>query len=294
MTLVSPANEEAIEAWDGPLFDRFVQFRDIVTDGLGAHGEAALARAPAASRATRVLDIGCGFGDTAQRPGADGRPGGVGARRRCRSALHRRRRARRRPQAGVANVRFEVADVEIARVRGGVRLRLLALRNDVLRQPGRRAAQRARRARARAASSSRSSGGASSTTTGCTAPSVAVKDYLEKNEESDEPTCGPGPFSMANADTVSDILLAAGFEDIRLRANGHPDHDRRPTSTGAIEFVCALGPAGEVIRLAGDAGRRDPPDDRGVARRGAGRVRRPGRRHRRRLDLDDHRRGPGC
>ena len=33
-------NAEAIEAWDGPLFERFVQFRHLVTD---ARGEAALA-----------------------------------------------------------------------------------------------------------------------------------------------------------------------------------------------------------------------------------------------------------
>jgi hypothetical protein len=36
------ANAEAIEAWDGPLYDRFVRFRDILTTGLAVHGEAAL------------------------------------------------------------------------------------------------------------------------------------------------------------------------------------------------------------------------------------------------------------
>ncbi len=35
-------NAEATEAWDGPLFDRFVQFRHLVVDALGPHGEAAL------------------------------------------------------------------------------------------------------------------------------------------------------------------------------------------------------------------------------------------------------------
>ena len=29
-------NDEAIRAWDGPLYDRFVRFRKIVTSGLGA------------------------------------------------------------------------------------------------------------------------------------------------------------------------------------------------------------------------------------------------------------------
>src|SRR5438045_4043790 len=59
-------NSEAIEAWDGPLFDRFVQFRGLVTDGLGAHGERALALHPPLP-GERVIDIGCGFGDTAHR-----------------------------------------------------------------------------------------------------------------------------------------------------------------------------------------------------------------------------------
>jgi hypothetical protein len=57
------ANEEAIEAWDGPLFDRFVQFRHLLIAGLGVHGEEAL-RVCGPSAGERVLDLGCGFGDT--------------------------------------------------------------------------------------------------------------------------------------------------------------------------------------------------------------------------------------
>ena len=78
-----------------------------------------------------------------------------------------------------------------------------------------------------------------------------VEDYLEEPEETDEPTCGPGPFSMAGADTTSDVLLGAGFSEIEFHRCDIPieignDLDR------AIEFVMALGPAGEVIRLAGE------------------------------------------
>jgi hypothetical protein len=78
-----------------------------------------------------------------------------------------------------------------------------------------------------------------------------VEEYLERPEETDEPTCGPGPFSMANADTVSEQLKIAGFEEITLRRCDHPikigndlDH--------AVEFNMSLGPAGEVLRLWGD------------------------------------------
>ena len=41
---------------------------------------------------------------------------------------------------------------------------------------------------------------------------LVVDEYLEHPEETDQPTCGPGPFSMANADTVSEQLKIAGFE----------------------------------------------------------------------------------
>src|SRR5207302_9453230 len=56
-------NAEAIEAWDGPLFDRFVKYRHIVVAGLRNHGDEALRLYPPRP-GERVLDVGCGFGDT--------------------------------------------------------------------------------------------------------------------------------------------------------------------------------------------------------------------------------------
>ena len=41
--------------------------------------------------------------------------------------------------------------------------------------------------------------------------------FVTKPQEYDEPTCGPGPFSMANADTTSGILVSAGFDEITFR-----------------------------------------------------------------------------
>ncbi|HEX3323857.1 MAG TPA: hypothetical protein VHR65_01780, partial [Solirubrobacterales bacterium] len=63
---VATGNSEAIEAWDGVLFDRFVQFRKVLVDGLGAHGEEALRLFPP-QPGERAIDLGCGFGDTTQR-----------------------------------------------------------------------------------------------------------------------------------------------------------------------------------------------------------------------------------
>jgi hypothetical protein len=57
---------------------------------------------------------------------------------------------------------------------------------------------------------------------------------------------------MAGADTVSDILINAGFDDIELRrcdivVNIGRDLDR------AVDLMMSLGPAGEIVRLSGDA-----------------------------------------
>src|SRR3954452_13576302 len=101
------ANAEAIAAWDGPLYDRFVRFRHIVTAGLGAHGERALELYPPRP-GDRVLDIGCGFGDTTQRiaamVGDAGEAVGVDAAERFIETA--------RAEAAEANVRYLVADVQ--------------------------------------------------------------------------------------------------------------------------------------------------------------------------------------
>ena len=109
-------NAEAIAAWDGPLYDRFVRFRHIVTTGLGAHGEHALRLDPPGP-GQRVLDIGRGLGDSTQRIagqiGPDGTVTGVDAAARFIGTVRQEA-----AKAGVANVRFEVADIQ-AGVPGG-------------------------------------------------------------------------------------------------------------------------------------------------------------------------------
>src|SRR6187549_3392488 len=64
--MATNANAEATEAWDGPLFERFVEFRHLIVGGLANHGEKALALHPPPAGAN-VLDVGCGFGDTTAR-----------------------------------------------------------------------------------------------------------------------------------------------------------------------------------------------------------------------------------
>src|ERR1700690_1290465 len=76
------SNIEAIEAWNTVLFDKFVRFRAPLTTGLAIHGTAELDRYPV-KIGERVLDIGCGFGDTtieiARKVGPNGSAAGIDA-----------------------------------------------------------------------------------------------------------------------------------------------------------------------------------------------------------------------
>jgi SAM-dependent methyltransferase len=241
-------NAEAIEAWDGPLFDRFVKYRQIVVAGLRGHGDEALRLYPP-QLGDRVLDIGCGFGDTTQRlaelVGPEGFALGVDAAPRF-IATARQEAA----DAGVANVGFEVADVELtefsdrydmAYSRFGTMFfanPVAALRN--VRKalvPGGRLVAVVWRAKVENDWLYRAQ--------------TITERFVTKPEEYDEPTCGPGPFSMANADTTSGILLSAGFGDITFRRFDLPINVGTDIEQ-AIDLAMALGPAGEILRLAGD------------------------------------------
>ena len=235
-------NREATEAWSGPLFECFVQYRDLVAGGLGAHGEAALAAHPPRP-GDRVVDLGCGFGDTTQRlaelVGSDGDALGIDVSEPFIELA--------RKEAGAANVRFAVGDVQVTEFeesfdyafsRMGIMFfanPVQALRNvcKALSPGGRLCAVVWRR---------------KDDNEWVRRAELVVDQYLDHPEETDQPTCGPGPFSMANADTVSEQLKIAGFEEISLQRCDLPlkigndlDH--------AVEFNMALGPAGEVLRL---------------------------------------------
>jgi SAM-dependent methyltransferase len=244
----SPANAEAIEAWDGPLFERFTTYRHLVVAGLRNHGDAALRRFPPAEGAA-VLDVGCGFGDMTQQlaelVGAAGSAFGVDASPRFIDAA-----TREAEEAGAVNVSFAVADVERAQLGGPFdaaysRFGTMFFANPVaaLRNirgalvPGGRLVMVVWRAKVENDWVYRAQ--------------QVTERFVTKPESYDEPTCGPGPFAMANADTVSGMLVSAGYEDIALHRCDLPiliggDVDE------AVELVMSLGPAGEILRLAGD------------------------------------------
>src|SRR5262249_7533480 len=81
---------------------------------------------------------------------------------------------------------------------------------------------------------------------------VAVAELLGEHDKGDQVTCGPGPFSMGSADVVSDQLTAAGFRDIAFERSD-ADLFIGGNLDAAVDLALTLGPAGERVRLAGDA-----------------------------------------
>jgi SAM-dependent methyltransferase len=247
MSEVAPANQEATDAWSGPLFERFVRFRPYVAGGMSTHSDAALAIHPP-SPGDRVLDIGCGWGDTTRKLAAlvgDGEVVGVDVSEPFVELAREEAAA-----AGVANVFYRVGDVQIADLEGpydyvfsrmGVMFfanPVAALRNiHAAIRPGGRVCFCVWRRKL--------------DNSWVYEAEQVVEKYLEHPDRSDEPTCGPGPFSMADADTVTEQLRIAGFEEIELRRS-----DRAMTMGAslddAVDLTMAIGPAGEILRLWGD------------------------------------------
>jgi ubiquinone/menaquinone biosynthesis C-methylase UbiE len=249
-------NEEAIAAWDGVLFDKFCRFRPLVTTALAEHGNAAMDRlAPPVG--SRVLDLGCGFGDTtrqlAARVGAGGEAVGIDAARRFIELA-----TREAAQAGVSNVRFLVGDVQLAELEGPYDCAFsrfgtmffaspVAALHNVARalRPGGRLAMAVWRRKDRNEWLHRAE--------------EAVLRLVAPPERSDEPTCGPGPFSMADPELVGEQLSAAGFTEISFERFDAAIRIGRDLDE-AVEFAMQLGPAGEILRLAGEEGERRRPE----------------------------------
>jgi SAM-dependent methyltransferase len=240
-------NREAIEAWNTVLFDKFVEFRRVLTTGLGVHGTRAMDLHPPREGAA-VVDIGCGFGDTTielgKRVGPRGRAVGVDAATRFIESARAEARGRE-------NVSFEVADVE-ANVPGGpyelafsrmgtmfFASPVFALRNikKALAPTGQLVMVVWRKREANECMH---------------AAEVVVRGLLGDPPKNDQVTCGPGPFSMASPDLVGDQLVAAGYRDIAFERSDAPIEIGRDIDE-AIRFALTLGPAGEVVRLAGEA-----------------------------------------
>jgi SAM-dependent methyltransferase len=255
MSHVLAENAESQRAWDGVLFDRFVQFKHVFLPGLIAHGAAAIKRFPPPAGG-HVVDIGCGLGDStlalAQLVGPEGSALGVDIAPRFVEVA--------RTEAAhyeIENARFEAVDVQAhhfeetfdyAFSRFGTMFfasPVAALRNvhDALR-PGALFVSVVWRRR--------------EDNEWLYVAEQVVKPLVPENEETSEARCGPGPFFLADADLTTRILLDAGFRDVELLRQDMPLKIGN-TIDEAIEMNLALGPAAEAVRLAEEEGEKLRP-----------------------------------
>lgn len=240
-------SNEYVDFWNEILVPKFVRYKHILVDGLTHHSEAIFPTL-LVKEGDRVLDVGCGFGDTAIKLAERVGPGGTVVGLDCCAAFldYGRKDAARR---GLMNVTFIEGDALLESFEPQYdfvfsRFGTMFFSNPVAGLRNMRSALKP---------------GATMTHIVWRAPgdnpwlSMAKGVVLEfLPPPGDEArTCGPGPFSMADEPTVTKMMEIAGYEDITFKRVDAPVVVGR-TVEDAVSFQLAIGPAGEVFREAGE------------------------------------------
>ena len=250
-------NAIIIEAWNTVLFDKFVRFRHQLIAGLAGHSDEALSR-KLFGPGQRVLDVGCGFGDSTQKIAAQLGPKGEAIGVDC-AANFIQAATNEAKAAGARNASFFVADVEREDLRGPYDHAFARFGTMFFNMPG-AAMRNIRKALKPGGTFTQIVWRKREDNPWVFEAEQRVRDIVPivKHEDTDQVHCGPGPFSMSGPDMVSAMLKGAGFSRISFERFDAPICIGR-TLDDAIEFGMALGPAGEIIRLAGDEGVKRKP-----------------------------------
>ena len=247
---ITPTTEDSqfVRFWNEVLAAKFIRFKHILVGGLSRHSEAVFPTLPVRP-GDHVLDVGCGFGDTAIRlaelVGPTGRVVGVDC---CEAFLdHARAEVRTR---GLTNVCFVRADAETALPTNQfdfvfARFGTMFFANPVAGMRNMRKALRPGGRMVHIVWRDRTDNPWLSM-----AKDVVLRFLPEPGQ--DAQSCGPGPFSMADEAMVRKMMEIAGYDGIEFRRVDAPVFIGRDVQD-AIAFQLAIGPAGEVFREAGPA-----------------------------------------
>jgi ubiquinone/menaquinone biosynthesis C-methylase UbiE len=236
----------SVEFWNTVLVPKFSKYRHILVDGLSLHSAKVFPTLKVKPK-DKVVDVGCGFGDTAielaKRVGPEGSVLAIDC---CDAFLvHGRTDAK---AAGLSNVEFVEGDVQVYPFQPENDFCFSRFGTQFFDNPvaGLRNMRRSLKP------------GALMTmivwrwiddNPWLGIPKAVVLDYLPPVKPG-VPSCGPGPFSMADPEMVTMQLKAAGYDEIafeRIDAKVMVGRD----AEDAMAFQLALGPAGEVYREAG-------------------------------------------
>jgi ubiquinone/menaquinone biosynthesis C-methylase UbiE len=245
------SNNEYVDFWNEVLVPKFVRFRHILVDGL-THHSARVFPSLEVEAGDTVVDVGCGFGDTAialaEKVGPSGSVLGVD----CCDAFLEYARADA-DAAGLANIRFMEADVQTYPFEPVHDFCFSRFGTQFFENPV--AALRNMRTALKP-------GGMMTMIVWRTIddnpwlglPRDIILRHLPPPGENAR-TCGPGPFSMADPEVVTKQLEIAGYTNIHFERIDVPLLVGR-TPEDAVEFQIALGPAGEIYREAGEEAER--------------------------------------
>ena len=247
MNAPASSSTEFVDFWNEILLPKFVKYRHILVDGL-THHSAKVLPSLAVGEGDSVVDVGCGFGDTAillaHRVGDSGSVTGIDC---CEGFLKFAREDAK--AAGLNNVSFEEDDVQSRPFAAEYDFCFSRFGTQFFENPV---------AGLRNMRCSLKPGGRMTMIVWrkiednpwLGLPKDVVLRFLPPPGD-DARTCGPGPFSMANQEMVTKQLEIAGYTDIEFERIDAPLIVGRSTDD-AVAFQLALGPAGEVFREAGE------------------------------------------
>lgn len=233
--------------WNDVLAPKFITYRHILEGGLARHSADVLPTLNVKTGDT-ILDVGCGFGDSAidlaKHVGSTGHVTGVDC---CEAFLALAREAALQENAD--NVDFIYADAESHLPAAQydfvfARFGTMFFTNPVA---GLRNMNKALRP-----------GGTMTHIVWDKRDNnpwlAAARDVLLSHlpqPDANAPSCGPGPFSMAVPEQLERQMQAAGCQDISFERVEQKVLVGRDIQE-AIAFQLAIGPAGEIFRLGGD------------------------------------------
>jgi SAM-dependent methyltransferase len=238
------------EYWNSDAGARWVRQQPIMDALLRAHGERALDAAELAAGAT-VLDVGCGCGATtlsvAERVGPRGLAVGVDI-----SAPMLSLAKQRAADAGLANVHFELGDVQ-AHPLEDRRFDAVVSRFGIMFFPEPATAfGRIRRALRDGGRFAAVCWRDPSENPWITLPIAATSAFLT-TEPIDVDV--PGPFSLSPRERTRGVLEGAGFQSVQIEPLDLP-LTLGQTPEVAASVVVGLGPVGRVMLAASDEQRR--------------------------------------
>lgn len=244
--IATAPRSQYVDFWNTVLVPKFVRWRHILVGGLTLHS-AKIFPSLAVRAGDKVVDAGCGFGDTAiQLARLVGPSGSVLAMDCCDGFLEYGRRDA--AAAGISNITFLEADVQTYPFKSDHDFCFSRFGTQFFENPV---------AGLRNMRKSLKPGG---TMTMIVWRGINDNPWLGHAKQivlqflpppgDGALTCGPGPFSMADTGVVTKQLEIAGYRDIafeQVDAEVFVGND----VDDAVAFQLAIGPAGEVYREAG-------------------------------------------